>query len=93
MEEVSSNLSKIVLPDVNIKEIRAKIERYQTLSFIKEDFDVLTDKIASTKSKIKELEKDIILNTKEYKKLLKEIKICPTCKQEITDECLKEIKL
>jgi hypothetical protein len=29
----------------------------------------------------------------EYKKLLKEAKICPTCGNSITEDCLEKIKL
>ena len=91
--QVEEELKTIKVPEINVSELREKIEKLLTLQKIIEQ---IKDLEKADKKFIEDIEKVTIQikeNTELYVKLLKEAKICPTCKQKITEEDIKEIEL
>lgn len=99
-ERLQASLSKVIgqlkairVPDFDSATCMGKMNRLYSLENINADLGSTKLHLKDTKIAMKEIE--IILKKKEieYKNLLKEAKVCPICKGDITEDCLKEIKL
>lgn len=93
LEIVGKKLDKIKIPKISTKDLQEKIERLENLK----DY-YLT--IKNNKEKETTIGNDITKITiqlenciNKYKEILTKLKICPTCKQEISQDKIKEIKL
>lgn len=93
LDRVRGQLKAIRVPDVDSVGLTTKIKRFDTLKSLKRELDN-TEKMCYTLNKnIKINDKDLSLLADNHTHLLKEMKVCPICKREMTDECIKEIKL
>lgn len=93
LDRVRGQLKDFRSATLDISSLSGKIERYTNLKSLKEKFDNNKDICHTYIRDIKIIEKDTIKCMDLYKTLLKEAKICPICQNEVTEECLKGIKL
>ncbi len=93
LDKVMTQLSKNNVPEANLDALSAKIKRYDVLKELFVSFDKCSKLCYTVKEDIKKGSIVLSDKTKEYKDLLKEEGVCPICKNQITEECLKEIKL
>lgn len=93
LNRVRGQLKDYHIATLNIDELTGKINRLDTLKTLKEKFDKNKEVCYTINRDIKVNLKEVDVSIINYKKLLKEIGICPICKGYITDDCLKEIKL
>lgn len=88
--KVRGQLKVFVLPTVDISSLKGKIERYEALKYINNSFK--SNEVGQTQNKeeIRDIKMVLKNKTEEYKKLLKEAQVlCPKCKHDITEECLR----
>jgi len=90
LEGVRGQLKALRLPTLDSAKIQGKIERFNTLKSLKEKLDN-NEKICYTiQREVKIGEKELSVSLDRQKCLLKEMKICPICKREIDNSCIKE---
>jgi len=92
LNKVRGQLREESALEVNLDNLRGKIDRYDTLKKTYLSLDNNKEACYTCKENIKGVKISLKDNIAKYKELLKEVKVCPVCKNSITDECLKEIK-
>lgn len=93
LDRVRSQLAKNNVPEGNLESLSTKIKRYDVLKELFVSFDKCCNSCYTVKEDIKKGNIALSDKIKEYKDLLKEEGMCPFCQSEITEKCLKEIKL
>ena len=78
---------------INIGELRAKIDRFAKIEAIYEKKSQNQALFVEITKNIKISDMDYHSSVNNYKRLLKEIKVCPICQNKLTDEHVKEIHL
>lgn len=74
-----------------IEEFRGKIDQYEKIQQLLTNNEKNGIIYSKVKKQVEEIETEILNSIDNQKRLLKELKICPTCKREITEECIGEI--
>ena len=88
--KVRGQLKVFVLPTVDISSLKGKIERYEALKYINNTLESNKTGQTQNKEEIRDIKISLKNKTEEYKKLLKEAQVlCPKCKHDITEECLR----
>lgn len=77
--------------DINIDEELKKIDRYKSLLALKSKYNELLEKRNSIESKYKNVCADIDNLTAKYREFLRSSKVCPVCKQQISEDTLNKI--
>lgn len=86
-------LKNLKVPKIDTKNLLKKEEELKKLIKIQEKLVDLNEDIQRYEEKITKLDVKIEKETKEYHNLLKEHKVCPTCKTELDEKKIKEIEL
>ncbi len=79
---IEEQLKKTIIPEIDIKEIRSKLEQLTKLQKMITQLDDITKADKDFTSKIAIITVKIEEDSKKYKQLLKDIKICPFHKKE-----------
>lgn len=90
---VRGQLSEMKPASIDISALNNKISRFDRLKDYKNELDKNKDMRHTLKDTLKDTIRKLGDDIKYYKDLLKESKYCPICKQEMTEDCIKEIKL
>jgi len=93
IKDIRAKIGEIRLTEVDFIPLQAKIERLNTLKSWIKDNNALSQTKKETEIALEEVEIEFEGQETEYKRLLEESKICPTCNNPITEECLERIKL
>ncbi len=91
--KVRGQLSEIKLPKCDFGGLYTKLERVDILENLQKSLDKCQDKCYTLREKGSKIAQTKSAKKKEYYALIKSLKVCPTCEQEITEKCLEEIKL
>lgn len=93
LEKVEKELSGLKIVDIDTVELKKNIERLENMKGISLQLIDNERVMKEIERKIKEAKEGIIEGEKKYKEILKKYGKCPTCKSDITDDVLKDIKL
>lgn len=91
--EVQEALGKIKTPEINLDEMRAKIQKLNELNVLQEKNVHQQAQMGQWEVHLQSITEDLNKKTEQYKMLLKEAGICPTCKAQITEEHLAHVEL
>ena len=83
LEEVGKQLIELKIVDINTGELKEKIERLEKMKEMHSQLVEIEEVTEHLLGKIEKSGKNILEGKKRYKDILKELKICPLCKQEI----------
>lgn len=86
-------LGTIKTPSVNLDETRAKINRLKILEDLQKKLISNSQEQVSKKDELIQAETTAMTASHEYKTKLAELKICPTCKTQMTEEHLAHVEL
>lgn len=90
---VDKELAKILLPKINLKDLKNKIETLERLVELQDLVKNNKDKQSKTIIELNKIIEEIKIKNKEYKELLGRIKICPVCQTKLSEEAIEEIRL
>jgi len=82
-EDISSKLSKIVAPILNIEEMRGKIKRLDILKTLNRDIKTINLDKKSEILELEEVTKELQKNEAQYKEIFDQLEICPVCKTQL----------
>lgn len=91
--ELKEKLEALKIPKFNIEKVNETLEKLNKYRKIIKSLKVIDEFEEKHRCNLQEIKSLLSENKKQYKKLLQEVGICPTCKKEITDKHIKEIKL
>lgn len=83
LQQVDSSLISIQLPTGNITELKTKINKLEILKELQKKYNQIIETKEEIDIKLIESVNLINKKEKEYKKILKDLGVCPLCKQEI----------
>jgi len=83
LQQVDSSLINIQLPTANITELKTKINKLEILKELEKKYKQIIESKEDIDIKLIEAVELIEKKEKEYKKILKDLGVCPLCKQEI----------
>ncbi len=90
---IEKQLERLKIPKINIKELQEKITKLTKLQKMIEQLQNIEEADENFTKNIIEITKQIEINNKKYKEILKESGICPTCRTKVTEDIIKKIKL
>ena len=93
LAKVNGQIKEIKPVSIDISALNTKISRLDILKNHQKQLDDTQKSCYTIKETLKNTIKELGDSIKYYKDLLKESKYCPICKQEMTEDCIKEIKL
>ena len=93
LKEVEKQLKSLKIVDVDTGELKEKIKRLESLKKLYSQLFKNEQVTIDLSNEIKVINQRMKEANKEYRIILKKYGKCPTCKNEITDDILKEIKL
>jgi exonuclease SbcC len=85
-------LKTIKIPNIDIPTLRQKIDQLQKLIELDTAINRNENQTIKVTKQIKNINQSLTQEINNYRNILKEAKVCPICKQEITEQVLKEIK-
>jgi len=93
VNKIQLKLDSLKLPEIDLEKMKSLSNSYTDITTLNDRLKKISENRKELISKIKNLEEKIDQNQIEYRKLLKEAKICPTCKTNLTEEQIKGINL
>ncbi len=93
LSKVSGQLKTIRVPDVDMATWLGKVKRLDSLQRAKGKLDGSSKLYYTIEEDLEKVSLALGDKINEYKDLLKEAKLCPFCQREVTDDCIKGIKL
>ena len=90
---VDEKLASIILPKINLKDLKVKIETLEKLVKLKIALEESEENKGEIVEELNNVIESIKKESKEYKGLLKKIGVCPVCKQKLDEKVIEEIKL
>jgi exonuclease SbcC len=86
LELTKKRLNELIIPQIDTKSLDKKIDKLNNLKELHKKLEVTEIDLELTKEKLNPISEQIKTKELEYKQILKELKICPLCKQEIKKE-------
>ncbi len=93
LNEVRGQLKDYKPLSIDLDSLRAKIDRFHKIDAVFVKNSQNQDLYSKIRKNSRIIDMDLKSAVNNYKRLLKEVKICPICQNKLTDEHLKEIKL
>lgn len=90
-ETVNNQLSQLIIPQIDTKDLSKKIDKLNNLKKLQEKCSQTEQELEKTTNTLKIVDKDTIICKETYKKLLQKLEVCPLCKTVLTEEKIKEM--
>lgn len=91
--KVKGQLNDLKPVSIAIEALRGKIKRYETIKALHGQKVISHKAYYEFEQDLHKLELALCDKIEEYKELMKEAKVCPMCMREVTEDCIKGIKL
>lgn len=93
ISESEAQLKEVGSSEVSTEEVKKKIDHLKELEIIKDEISLRNNNIKKLEEELYDKNQALLTGNDEYKSLLRETKICPTCKAEMTEEHVSHILL
>lgn len=93
IETIEGNLQEITIPAIDIKTLENSAEKLNKLIKLQSQLKELNNEEQSLIETLNQVNKRIEKLNADHKEMLKQCKVCPICKTELTEDKIKEINL
>lgn len=93
IEDTKVQLTNIPVLAINLEGIQSRLDRVKELKALRDRLGAARTNVSTTKDKLVKAKDAIQASNEKYKSLLKDAKICPLCKAQMTEEHLAHVSL